>query len=61
MIESFLAIKTAVHAFTGGGAKLANKFGMVTVAARALHGFLLKHFGSAELLLGVGRRNAKSF
>ena len=61
VVKRFFAIEAAVHAFAGGGAKLADKFGMVRIAARTLHGFLLKHFGGAELLLRIGWRNAKAF
>ena len=59
MIKSFFTIEATVHAFAGGGGKLADKLGMVSVAARALYGFLLKHFGTAKLLLRVGRRDSE--
>ena len=61
VVESFFAFYTAIHAFARGGAKLANELGVVRIAARALHGFLLKHFGAAKLLLWIGRGYAKTF
>ena len=61
VIKGFFAVKAAVYGFAGGGAKLAHQFGVVRVAAGALHGFLLEHLGGAKLLLRIGWRDAERF
>ena len=61
VVEGFLAIKAAVHAFAGGGAKLAYQLRMIRFAARARNGFFGKQFVFAKLLLRIWRGNAKGF
>jgi hypothetical protein len=61
VVEGFFTVQAAVHAFAGGGAKLAYQLRMVRFAARARNGFFGKQFVFAKLLLRIWRGNAKGF
>lgn len=61
IIESFLAVKAAIHGLAGCGSKLADQFCVIGIAPRTCHCFLAKHFGCAKLLLWIRGCNAKGF
>jgi len=44
MVEGFFAIEAAVDGFAGSRTELADQFGVIRIAPRALDRFLLKHF-----------------
>lgn len=60
IIKCLFAGEATVHGLTGRGAKLADNFGMVRLALRALDCLVAKHVRYTELLFGIGWRNAKS-
>ena len=61
IIESFRAMKTAVHRFAGSGAELADQLRVIGMAAGTGNRFLLKHLLPAKLLFGIGRSDAVVF
>lgn len=54
-------MKATIHGLAGSGAELRDQLGVIGMAMRTFNCFFAKHFRGAELLFGIGWRNAKGF